>query len=122
MAFIGDPDSWGADRLTLRRSFESEFYGARKHEGEGYSDFRDQGWSIPDGDALADVWLGRGGIGVSASGSIECVARIFVWFRRIAPVSVDVRMSDEMYSFDHAVSADDESGDLVRWYRREVGE
>jgi hypothetical protein len=124
MAFICDPDSWGAERLTLRRSFENEFSGegARKHGGEGCSDFRDQGWSMPDGGAFADVWLGRSGIGVSVSGSIECAARIFVWYRKVVPDGVDVRMSDEMYSFDRVVSPDDEPDDLVRWYRREVGE
>lgn len=124
MAFIGDPDSWDADRITLRRLFEREFsgVGAQKHEGEGFSDFRDQGWSIPDGDILVDVWLGRGGMGVSVTGSIEYAARIFVWYRKIAPADVDVRMSDEMYSFDHKISLDDEPDDLVGWYRQEVGE
>jgi hypothetical protein len=123
IALIGDPDSWGAERLTLRSSFENEFAGegARKHEGEGCSDFRDQGWSVPDGDTFADVWLGRGGIGVSVSGSIECAARVFVWYRKVVQADVGVRMSDEMYSFDRVVSPDDEPDDLVRWYRREVG-
>jgi hypothetical protein len=124
MAFVGDPDAWSAERLALRRLFENEFSGAgaQRHEGEGYSDFRDQGWSIPDGDTVADVWLGRGGMGVSVSGSIECGARIFVWYRKVVPTSVDVRMSDEMYSFDRAISPDEEPDDLIQWYRQEVGE
>ncbi|PJI86784.1 hypothetical protein [Luteimicrobium subarcticum] len=126
LIFLDDREAWSAPRDELARSFLA----AVAPDGpaptpapvSGASDLRDVGWTYPGAVGEVEVWLARGGWGVSVDGSTREALRVALWFRGLVPDDVAVRLTDDGYSFDRELAPGEVLDDLERWYEDEVGE
>ena len=122
LAFLEDRSSWEASREFLSARFEEIPELDVTPLPSEQSEMRDLGWSFVHDDLDVEVWIARGGWGLSVDGSSQAGIVLAVWFRSIVPAEVAVRVSDSMYSFDRALEPGTTVDDLDAWYEENVGE
>ncbi|WP_454855196.1 hypothetical protein [Promicromonospora soli] len=122
LAFLEDRTSWEASREQLIAVFEEIPDLDASQLQLGRSETHDVGWSLQYDGQCTEVWIARGGMGVSVDSGPKAGIFFAVWYRSIVPAPNVVRISDSMYSFDRELAPDESVEAIEAWYEEIFGE